>query len=113
VLTFPVAVFPVVKPGGTALSLYVPSLLFSFDSLGHGCFGSAGGGAVLCSCVLRRALEFFPLASCLSLSICAQGELLHLFTSAVSSDPGRESRVLSSEVDGWHGNLDGQRATTA
>jgi hypothetical protein len=67
----------------------------------------------VCSCVLRRVLEFFPLASCLSLSIRAQGELLRLFRNASSSDPGRESRVLSSEVDGWHDNLDGQRAMTA
>jgi hypothetical protein len=41
VLTSPVAVFLVVKPGGTS-----HALLFSFDSLGHGCCGYAGGGVV-------------------------------------------------------------------
>jgi hypothetical protein len=55
-------------------------------------------------------LEFF---SAPFLHIRAQGELLHVLTGATPFDPGRESSVLSLEVDGWHGDLAGQRATTA
>jgi hypothetical protein len=42
-------------------------------------------------------LGFFPKGR--SMSMRAQSELLHLLTGAAPFDPGRESRVLSSEME--------------
>jgi hypothetical protein len=58
-------------------------------------------------------LDFYPLAPCLSMLYRAQGEMLHLLIGVASFDSGPERRVLSSEVDRWHDNLAGRRATTA
>jgi hypothetical protein len=85
-----------------AIGYFSPHLLWLLLTVYVMCvMVNAAGGGDVCGWLHGEAvgLESSSSAEGLSMSMCAQGELLYLLTGVVLFDPARESGLLSSEVE--------------